>query len=134
MEELNIFIKFLLDHRSDDRIRIHKKMKYGFRHFYIEFNNDVVDNNLKKYLQPSVTIIFDNRNKCIEVNSFNKDYPITIEDEKMTNEWSDIINQLLESEIKGEIKDIIDESLKSCENKNLHREYIMKKIMKDDTI
>ncbi len=110
-------------------------MKYGFQHFYVEFWTDNLDQNSTKiFYRPMLTIIMDNRNKCVEMISEKKDSSIIIENEEFVKKWSKIINDNIELDIKKDITDVIESALQECDNKNLHREYLMKKIFKNDTI
>lgn len=82
MNELDKFLIFLMENTDDDRINIWKKMKYGYRHYYISLHIDQ-------------------------------------EKEDSTGNISSTFN-------------IIEETLSSCARKDLHRDYKMKKIFKDD--
>ena len=138
MEELDRFLHFLLENVDDKRIYISKKMKYGFQHFYISFNIDQLDRDGTYGKQNSIfhrnslSIIIDNRNLCVEIDSEIDEKSIVIEDEEFVKKWSTILDEFLNREITQKISGIIDITLSSCENKNLHREYKMKKIFKDD--
>ena len=140
MEELNNFLHFILENTNDKRIHISKKMKYGFQHFYITFNIDQLDKEGKYsninsiFYRNTLSIVIDNRNKCIEIESEINDKSLVIEDEKFVNKWSPILDEFINREITEKISEIIDITLFSCENKNLHRDYKMKKIFKDDEL
>ena len=77
MKEIDEFLHFLLEHESDERISFSKKMKYGYRYYYISFNIDEKseDDNknqsfgsLRGYrISDSIEIVVDNRNTCIEL-------------------------------------------------------------------
>lgn len=135
MRELDIFLLFMLDHKEDERVKIHKKMKYGYQHFFVEFWADTLDKSAKQiFYRPSLTIIIDNRNKCIEVSSERRDSSIVIEDEELTKKWSQKIDEMLKSDLEKDINQLIESTLQECENKNLHREYLMKKIFTDESI
>ncbi len=135
MKELESFLKFMLEHKSDERIKIYKKIKYGFQHFFIEFWSDNFDkNNNKIFYRPNLTIIIDNRNKCIEIVSEKKDSSMFVENEEIVKKWSKIIDDLIEYELESNITQIIESSLQECDNKNLHREYLMKKIFKNESL
>ena len=82
----------------------------------------------------SLSIVIDNRNKCIEIESEINDKSLVIEDEEFVNKWSPILDEFLSREITQKISGIIDITLSSCENKNLYRDYKMKKIFKDDEL
>jgi hypothetical protein len=138
MEELDKFLHFLLENVDDKRIYISKKMKYGFQHFYISFNIDQLDRDGTYGKQNSIfhrnslSIVIDNRNLCVEIDSEIDEKSIVIEDEEFVKKWSTILDEFLSREITQKISGIIDITLSSCENKNLHRDYKMKKIFKDD--
>jgi hypothetical protein len=141
MEELDRFLQFLLENIDDRRIHIYKKMKYGFQHFYISFNIDQLDKDgtygkrNSIFHNNSLSIVIDNRNNCIDIDSDSGDVKsIVIEDENFVKKWSIILDEFLNKEITEKISGIIDITLSSCENKNLHRDYKMKKIFKDEPI
>ena len=140
MEELDRFLHFLLENIDDRRICISKKMKYGFQHFYISFNIDQLDKDGTYGKQNSIfhrnslSIVIDNRNLCIEIDSEIDEKSIVIEDEEFVKKWSPILDEFLSREITQKISGIIDITLSSCENKNLYRDYKMKKIFKDDEL
>jgi hypothetical protein len=78
MKEIDEFLNFLLEHESDERISFSKKMKYGYRHYYVSFNiDDKPEDDIKKQsyvnslrgysISESVEIIVDNRIACIEL-------------------------------------------------------------------
>ena len=76
-EYLDNMIQFLMDHIDrDDRISVIKKMKYGFRHYHLILSIDEENTNLNSnqnhyHFRESLEINFDNRNKCIEIMSYN---------------------------------------------------------------
>lgn len=133
MIDLNEFIEFLINHKDDDRIQIYRKMKYGFKHFYIDFYIDT-ERNGSKFLRPSLSITIDNRNKCIDISSSDEDQNIIIEDNYLIDFWSSKLDEILSKDLDDKIKKIIETTLISCDNKNLHREYLMKKIIKDESL
>lgn len=144
LNELDEFLSFLLEHKDDKRILISKKMKYGFRHYYITFtideepkkegnssNNNTLNAITSRWrFNDSFEIILDNRNKCIEV-IYDGASNIVIEDEKLLDKYSKIIDDLLNVNLEGKLKEIFETTLSSCYNKNLYREYQMRKIFPD---
>jgi hypothetical protein len=133
-ENLDSYIQFLMDNiEKDDRINLNKKMKYGFRHYCLTLSIDNEDNtkslsNQTYSFRESLEIYFDNRNKCIEINSFTED-SIIIENDELLNKWSEILEEYINRDIDSKIKNSFEESLMKCNNKSLHREYQMKKIL-----
>jgi hypothetical protein len=133
MEELDRFLHFLLENIDDNRVTLLKKIKYGCKHYYISFNIDQLDENRKLiFHRNSLSITIDNRNNCIDIDSEIDNKSMVIEDEEFVKKWSDILDEYLNREITKKIESIVDITLSSCENKNLHRDYKMKKIFKDD--
>lgn len=135
MEELDDMIAFLIDNRSDNRISLSKKIKYGFRSYFISFSideevNSNTPNKSKRFsFADSLDILIDNRNKCIELTSEGGTSNLIIEDEKLVEKWSTIIDDILSDNINIKVKTLFENTLSSCYNKNLLREYQMKKIM-----
>ena len=143
MKEIDEFLQFLLEHESDERISFSKKMKYGYRYYYISFNIDEKpedDTNknqsfgsLRGYrITDSIEIIVDNRNSCVELIYDNSIENIIIEDKKLVDKWSNILEEYINNDVSTKVKNIIENALSSCYNKNLHRTYQMKKILPDN--
>jgi hypothetical protein len=145
MKEIDEFLEFLLEHESDDRISFTKKMKYGYRYYYINFNIDEKpeeENKNQSYgtngsfsayrISDSIEIIIDNRNGCVEMIYDNGMENIIIEDKDMIDKWNVILESYINKDISEKTKSVIENTLSSCYNKNLHREYQMKKILPDN--
>jgi hypothetical protein len=142
MREIDEFLHFLLEHESDERISFSKKMKYGYRHYYISFNIDEKPeddikkqsyaNSLRGYrIAESIEIIVDNRNACIEL-VYDSMENIIIEDKKLVDKWSLILEEYINKDLSKKVKDVLENALSSCYNKNLYRTYQMKKILPED--
>jgi hypothetical protein len=138
MKEIDEFLQFLLDHHEDDRIEISKKMKYGHRYYYINFDidSDPNENNNPNQSfmsrQGSVDITIDNRNKCLEISENGNYDTMVFENEELVNKWSNILEEYVNKQNDIQIKGILEKTLSVCYNKNLYREYQMKKILPDD--
>jgi hypothetical protein len=143
MKEIDEFLNFLLEHESDERISFSKKMKYGYRHYYVSFNiDDKPEDDIKKQsyvnslrgysISESVEIIVDNRNACIELIYDNSMENIIIEDKKLVDKWSLILEEYINKDISKKVKNVLENALSSCYNKNLYRTYQMKKILPED--
>jgi hypothetical protein len=143
MKEIDEFLNFLLEHESDERISFSKKMKYGYRHYYVSFNiddkpeddikNQSYVNSLRGYsISESVEIIVDNRNACIELIYDNSMENIIIEDKKLVDKWSLILEEYINKDLSKKVKNVLENALSSCYNKNLYRTYQMKKILPED--
>jgi hypothetical protein len=141
MKEIDEFLHFLLEHESDERISFSKKMKYGYRYYYISFNIDEKpedDKNqsfgsLRGYrISDSIEIVVDNRNTCIELLHDNGNENIIIEDKQLVDKWSNLLEEYINKDVSIKVKNVIENALSSCYNKNLHRTYQMKKILPED--
>jgi hypothetical protein len=143
MKEIDEFLHFLLEHESDERISFSKKMKYGYRYYYISFNIDEKpedDSNKNQSLRSlrgyritdSIEIVVDNRNTCVELIYDNSIENIIIEDKNLVDKWSNILEEYINNDVSTKVKNIIENALSSCYNKSLHRTYQMKKILPDN--
>lgn len=144
MREIDEFLQFLLDHESDERISFSKKMKYGYRYYYVSFNidekpedesnkNQSYPHSLRGYrITDSIEIVVDNRNTCVELIYDNSIENIIIEDKNLVDKWSNILEEYINKDVSTKVKHIIENALSSCYNKSLHRTYQMKKILPDN--
>ena len=140
MKEIDEFLEFLLEHDYDSRVNIQKKMKYGHRFYQISFNIDeptedkTIGGNSNKYyrMSDSLEIIIDNRNECIELVYEHGSSNIIIEDKNMIDKWNVRLEEYINKDISEKTKSVIENTLSSCYNKNLYREYQMKKILPDN--
>lgn len=137
MVGLDEFINFIIEHKDDSRISISKKMKYGYRHYYITLSIDEEpkkDGSVSSHpsfhyrFSDSLEICIDNRNKCIEMIYDNGSSNIVVEDDSLVEKWSKKIDDLLNQNIDEKVKVVVETTLSSCYNKNLYREYQMRKI------
>ena len=109
-------------------------MKYGYRHYHItvlikhEINSAINKSMYNSYNQLSITL--DNRNKCIVVSSSENEETITIENEETLNKWSDIFEEYLSKNLEDNVKNMIHNVMSKMSDKDLYREYQMKKIFK----
>jgi len=138
MGKLDKFLEFFLEHVDDERISVFKRMKYGYRYYYISFYIDEDPNQSNqnqsygfKYRE-NLEIIFDNRNECIEISGGDEDHPLIIEDKELLKKWSSILEEVVNKNLENRVTNIFEKSLNDCYNKNLHRELQMKKIFKED--
>jgi hypothetical protein len=143
MDELDIFLNFVYKHIKDDRISVYKKMKYGYRHYHISVNMELSEDDNTVNALPNlfaryssgwnqIVIVLDNRNKCIEINSSVGNEVITVENDILLNKWSEIFEEYTSSKIDESVKKLITTLFSNSKDKDLHREYIMKDIIKDD--
>ena len=55
-----------------------------------------------------------------------------IEDSELVKKWSEIIENYIEDNNKDRLSGFIEKTLSKCHNKNLYREFQMKKILPDN--
>jgi hypothetical protein len=77
-------------------------------------------------------IIFDNRNQCIEIIGSDEPSSLIIEDVELLKKWCDKLEVFINDKLDSRVMSIFENTLNNCYNKNLHREYQMKKILPED--
>jgi len=137
MKEIDEFLEFLMDHKEDDRLLFSKKMKYGHRYYHINFMVDdepdaKSSNNMSFRYRDTLEIIFDNRNQCIEIIGSDEPSSLIIEDVELLKKWCDKLEVFINDKLDSRVMSIFENTLNNCYNKNLHREYQMKKILPED--
>ena len=138
MDKLDKFLEFFLEHADDNRISVFKRMKYGYRYYYISFyidedpNKNQNNSNYGFRYRENLEIIFDNRNECIEISGGDEDHPLIVEDKELLKKWSNILEEFVNRNLENRVANMFEKSLNDCYNKNLHRELQMKKIFKQD--
>lgn len=136
MDKLDKFLEFFIENLDDKRIAISKKMKYGYRYYYITFivDEDPVKKNSQHIYQykDNMEVIFDNRNQCIEVFGGDENHPLIVEDKILLEKWSKILESVVNENLEERVVDVFEKTLNECYNKNLYRELQMKKIFKED--
>lgn len=134
MEKIDSLIEFLFENIDDDRINLAKKIKYGFRFYFLTLEIDI-DPNKKNVTYPyrdQMEVVFDNRNECIEFYGTNDSNPIVIEDKELLNKWSGKFETFLNTNIEEKVVKVFETSISECFNKNLYRELQVKKIISED--
>lgn len=137
MKKIDKFIEFFVENKDDKRINIFKKIKYGYKYYHIQFTIDEDPSNLKNnhgYLsyRENMEILFDNRNQCVEIFGGDEKNSIIIEDIQLLEKWSNILEDIVSSNIENRAVDIFEKTISECYNKNLYRELQMKKLFKED--
>lgn len=124
-------LEFFFEHHNDDRVSISKKMKYGYRHYYLEFEIDKnPEDNNGYYEYKNLSFILDNRNECVEITWNYKN--IIIEDKELLQKWSQIFEEFLNKDLDKKIVKIFEKKLSDCYRKDLYREYQMRKLFSED--
>ena len=135
MEKVNSLLEFLLENIEDKRFSVYKKYKYGFKNYYLNFyvDEDPVTKQTQQNIyqfRDGLEIVFDNRNKCIEIYGGSEEHPMIVEDEVLLEKWSNILEEIVSRNLEERIVDIFEKTLSTCYNKNLYRELQMKKLLK----
>jgi len=137
IEEIDEFITFMMSHKDDERLSIEKDIKYGHRNYWITFNidSDPKSNSKNHYgnISGRMTIHFDRRNEAVFISSdIAEASQIAIEDKALLDKWCDILEKHISGNLKSDFREIVEQSLSSCYNKNIHREWKMKKIFDEE--
>lgn len=137
IEEIDEFIAFMMSHKDDERLSIEKDIKYGHRNYWITFDIDSEpksnSNNHYGNISGRMTIHFDRRNEAVFISSDITEAPqIAIEDKSLLDKWCDILEKHISGCLKSDFREIVEQSLSSCHNKNIHREWKMKKIFDEE--
>jgi predicted transglutaminase-like protease len=127
MEELEEFLNYLLDNIDDPRIILNKKLKYGYRYYFI-----VVD--LPTSNGRTLTVSIDNRSHIVEL-TYDYGESIVYESEEFSKIWMDKLEIEYQKIFKPRINDIINNFIDETETpgKDFWRGWAMNKIFKDDT-
>ena len=135
--EIDQFITFIMSHKDDERVTIQKDIKYGHKNYWITFDIDSApqtkSNNHWGSISGRMSIHFDKRNECVFFVSDHTDISsIAIEDKDLLDKWCDILEDYIAGNLKSNFRDMVEQTLSSCHNKNIHREWKMKKIFDDE--
>jgi hypothetical protein len=126
-----------MNQKDDERITIIKDIKYGHKNYWINFDIDsepnTKTNNHWGSISGRLSIHFDKRNEAIFFSSDHTDVSqIAIEDKELLNKWCDILEEYISSKLKSNFREMVEQTLSSCYNKNIHREWKMKKIFDEE--
>lgn len=134
MKELDLFLTHLFDNIDNENINLSKKMKYGYRHYYLNVNvekeetdnNSVNNSGIYSLNGSDFSITIDNRNKCIDI--FSNFDSIVIEDEVLVNKWTEIFEEYIQKDLEKEVGNLINNVFSNSTQKNLLRDYKLKKM------
>jgi len=127
MNNLDDLLTFLFEFKNDDRVVIYKRMKYGFRYYHIDFQIDKKEDQ-KTYYDDYMRITIDTRNDCVDLSSGIEDNGLLIEDKDLVKKWDDILESHLLTNLDERIVSMFETTFKSCNRKDIYREYQMKKM------
>ena len=135
MNELDLFLTHLFTNIDNEDINLSKKMKYGYRHYYLNVNVEKEEqedknsiNNSGIYLSGGgdFCITIDNRNKCIDI--FSNFDNIVVEDKDLVDKWTEIFEEYIQTGLEKEVGNLINNVFSNSTQKNLLRDYKLKKI------
>ena len=134
MKELDLFLTHLFDNIDDKDISLTKKMKYGYRHYYLNVNvekeetdnNSVNNSGIYSLNGSDFSITIDNRNKCIDI--FSNFDNIVVEDKDLVDKWTEIFEEYIQTGLEKEVGNLINNVFSNSTQKNLLRDYKLKKI------
>ena len=131
MNELDNFLTHLFNNIESEDITLSKKMKYGYRHYYLNIKVDQeeeTESTLSKNVlyTSDFTIVIDNRNKCIDVFS-NMD-TIVVEDITLVEKWTNIFEEYIQDNLEKTVEDLINNTFTNTSQKGLLRGYKLKKM------
>jgi len=136
MKELDLFLTHLFVNIDGKDISLSKKMKYGYRHYYLNVNVEKEEQEDKNSVNNSgiysftgsgdFCITIDNRNKCIDI--FSNFDNIVVEDKDLVDKWTEIFEDHIQKGLEKEVGNLINNVFSNSTQKNLLRDYKLKKM------
>lgn len=136
MNELDLFLTHLFSNIENEDITLSKKMKYGYRHYYLNINvekegedtgNKSISNTYYSLTGGGdFSITIDNRNKCIDI--FSNFDNLTIESEDLVNKWTEIFEEYIKNGLESEVGNLINNVFSNSKQVGLLRDYKLKKM------
>ena len=122
MENLNEFLNYIWDNIDDPRVKIIKKLKYGYRYYHIDINLPTTDSR-------TIGIHVDDRNNIIEI-SYEYGESVVIESEDMSKFWIDRFESVYQSRIENRLNNIVNNFINETDTKgkDFWRDWTMNKI------
>ena len=126
MEELEEFLNYLFDNIDDPRIILNKKLKYGYRHYFIIVDLPTINGR-------TLTVSVDNRNHIVEI-TYDYGESIVYESVEFSKIWMDKLEIEYQKIFKSRVTEIIGNFMDDTESKgkDFWRGWTMNKIFKDD--
>jgi len=128
------FISFVYHNIDGDRIVLTKKMKYGYRYYYLTMHlhyEKTSVNTIGSSTEGSkeLSIVFDTRNQCIEIGQW-ENY-LVFEDIDLLNKWVSILEEYYTNKILINIDSIVNKFLSntSTRDRDLWRQWSVGKII-----
>jgi hypothetical protein len=127
MEELEEFLNYLFDNIDDPRIILNKKLKYGYRYYFIIVDLPTINGR-------TLTVSLDNRSHIVEI-TYDYGESIVYESVEFSKIWMDKLEFEYQKIFKSRVTEIIGNFMDETETKgkDFWRGWTMNKIFKDDT-
>ena len=127
MEELEEFLNYLFDNIDDPRIILNKKLKYGYRYYFIIVDLPTINGR-------TLTVSVDNRSHIVEI-TYDYGESIVYESAEFSKIWMDKLEIEYQKIFKSRVTEIIGNFMDDTETtgKDFWRGWTMNKIFKDDT-
>jgi hypothetical protein len=101
MVELEEFLDFVVENLSDPRIEFFKKMKFGYRHYFINITLKYPEDDQRNRESKTLQIVVDCRNNCIEVGQWEE--LVVFESTELTQKWADKLEEVYSKKLTSEL-------------------------------
>jgi hypothetical protein len=132
MVELEEFLNFVFENLGDPRVEFHKKMKYGYRHYFINITLKYPEDEQRNRDSKTLQIIIDCRNNCIEVGQWEE--LVIFEDRELTKKWADKLEEIYNRNIVSDLQLRVSKFFDNVDSKDkdFGRRWKMKDWFNDD--
>jgi len=132
MGELEEFLKFVFENLKDPRVEFYKKMKYGYRHYFINVTLKYPEDEQRNRESKTLQVIIDCRNNCIEIGQWEE--MTVFESSELTQKWASKLEEVYDSTINSELKDKVNRFFDNVDpkDKDFGRRWKMKDWFNDD--
>jgi len=116
MVELEEFLQFIFQNLDDPRVEFFKKMKFGYRHYFINVTLKYPEDDQKGRDSKTLQIIIDCRNNCIEVGQWEE--LIVFENPELTQKWATELEKVYQSTISSDLKEKVNKFFNNVDPKD----------------
>lgn len=116
MADLEEFLQFIVQNLDDPRVEFFKKMKYGYRHYFINITLKYPEDEQNRRDSKTLQIIVDCRNNCIEVGQWEE---LTVfESPELTQKWAAELEKVYQSNISSDLKEKVNKFFNNVDPKD----------------
>lgn len=132
MVELEEFLNFVYENLDDPRVGFYKKMKYGYRHYFINITLKCLEDEQRNRESKTLQIIIDCRNNCIEVGQWEE--LVIFEDQELTKKWADKLEEVYNRNIVSDLQLKVSKFFSNVDpkDKDFGRRWKMKDLFDDE--